>query len=326
MRRREFISALAGAAIACPIAGHSQQQALPIVGWLHGESPEAQQIFMPAFHQGLAATGYVEGGNVAIEHVSADGQFERGRALASSLIRRQVALIVTDITLFAQIAKSATQTIPVVFLSGGDAVEFGLVASLNRPGGNLTGVSLLGPDLTAKRLEVLHKLVPSALIGALIGSRVPQYSSAEARDLQNAAGALGVSLAVHNVATESEIAAGFAMLVEQQVGAVLLSSSILFQRRRDQILALAARHAMPTMFWDSASVPAGALSSYGPDFAEVFQQAGRYVGRILKGEKPADLPVVQPSKFEFAINLRTAKQLGLTVPPTLLAIADKVIE
>jgi putative ABC transport system substrate-binding protein len=325
MKRRQFIAGL-GSAAAWPVAARAQPRLLPIVGWLHAFSQESQRTFMPAFYLGLAETGYAEGRNIAVEHVWASDQFERRPALVADLVRRQVAVIVTDATGIAQIAKAATQTIPIVFLAGGDPVEFGLVASFNRPGGNLTGVFSMGPDLTAKRLEVLHKLVPGASIALLLGSTVPQYAEAEVKDLQSAARALGVPVAVYSVASEGEIAPAFATAVAQRAGALLMSANVLFQNARDQVISLAAQYAIPTMFADSESVAAGGLLSYCTDSADMYHQSGLYVGRILKGERPADLPIVQSTKFEFAINLQTAKRLGLTVPPTLIAIADKVIE
>jgi putative ABC transport system substrate-binding protein len=239
-----------------------------------------------------------------------------------------VAVIAVDTTVFAQIAKAATQTIPIVFAAAGaDPVEFGLVASLNRPGGNVTGVAVLGIEITSKRLELLRKLVPAAgLIGAFVGGANDQFTQNETRELQSAARALGARLLILNVATDSDVAAAFLVLIEQRAGALLLSANIIFQRARAQIISLAARHAMPTMFWDSVSAAAGALSSYGPSFDSAYHQAGLYVGRILKGEKPADLPVVQPTKFALVINLKTAKIINFPVPPTLLALADEVIE
>jgi ABC-type uncharacterized transport system substrate-binding protein len=328
MRRRGFIGGLASTVAAWPIVAQAQQRTLPTIGWLHTETPEAHGTFMPAFYQGLAEIGYVEGRNVAIEHRSAEGHQDRRRALAADMVRRQVAVIVTDTTGFAVVAKATTHTIPIVFATaGGDPIEFGLVASLNRPGGNVTGVALLGIEITGKRLELLRKLVPAAgLIAALVGTAGAQFTQNEIRDLQSAARVLGVRVLILNVATQSDMVAAFATIVDQQAGALLLSANIVFQRERDQIISLAARHAIPTMFWDSASAAAGALSSYGPDFASAYHQAGLYAGRILKGEKPADLPVVQPTKFELVINLKTAKMLDLTEPPTLLALADRVIE
>jgi putative ABC transport system substrate-binding protein len=271
--------------------------------------------------------GFGEGRNVAVEHRWAEGHADRWAALATDLIRRQVAVIVADATLFARAAKDATQTIPIVFIAGGDPVKFGLVASFNRPGGNLTGVTVLGPDLSAKRLELLHKMVPaSPLIAILAGGAGDDYTEAETRDLQSAARILGVRVQVYNVGNENQIPEAFAALVEQQAGAVLMTSNFIFRDAPDQIVSLAARHGTPTMFYTSAPVAAGALSSYGPDFVDAYYQAGLYAGRILKGEKPADLPVMQPTKFEFTINLKTAKALGLTIPETLLATADEVIQ
>jgi putative tryptophan/tyrosine transport system substrate-binding protein len=326
MRRREFIAGL-GSAAAWPLVARAQQRALPIIGWLHALSPQATGDFMPAFFRGLAEMGFVEGRNVAVEVRWAEGHTDRRAALAADLVRRQVAVIVTDTTIFARVAKEATQTIPVVFLAGGDPVEFGLVASLNRPGGNLTGVTVMGPDLTAKRLELLHKLVPAAAsIAVLVGPAGNQYTEAETRDLQSAARVLGVRVQVYNIVTENEIAAAFTTLLQQQAGAVLMSSALVFFDARDEIISLAARYAIPTMFFDDLSAAAGALSSYGPDYVGANYQAGLYAGRILKGEKPADLPVLQPTKFQFVINLKTAKALGLTIPETLLAIADEVIQ
>jgi putative ABC transport system substrate-binding protein len=274
--------------------------------------------------------GYVEGRNVAIEHRSVDGDNQRMPLVAADLVRRQVPIIVVDTTNFAQAVKAATQSIPIVFVIGGDPVEFGLVPRLNRPAGNITGVATIGPGLTTKRLELLHKLVPAAeSIAMFVGSSAPHYAAAETRDLQAASRALGVRVPVHNVArerAEKDIAAGFAALVEQRAGALLLSSSVIFEEARNQIISLAARHAIPTMFFDTASVEAGALSSYGSDMPDAYHQAGLYTGRILKGEKAGDLPVVQPTKFELVINLKTAKALGLNIPETLLATADELIQ
>jgi putative ABC transport system substrate-binding protein len=283
---------------------------------------------MRAFYRGLAEVGYAESRNVAIEHRWAEGHSERRPALVADIVAQQVAVIVVDTTGFARVAKAATQTIPIVFSgAGADPVEFGLVASFNRPGGNVTGVALRGVDITGKRLELMRKLVPAAgLIGAFVGDPNDQFTQNETRELQSAARALGTRLLLLNVPTDSDIAAAFSVLIQQRAGALLLSANIIFQRARAQIISLAARHAMPTMFWDSVSAAAGALSSYGPDFDGAFHQAGLYVGRILKGEKPADLPVMQPTKFNLVINLKTAKALGLTIPETLLATADEVIQ
>jgi putative ABC transport system substrate-binding protein len=240
---------------------------------------------MPAFYRGLAESGYAEGRNVAIEHHAAYGQFERRRELAIELVRRRVTLIVAESTSSAQEAKAATSTTPIVFLAGGDPVEFGLVTSLNRPGGNITGVALLGIEITGKRLELLRKLVPTAdLIGALVGRPEAPFTRNEVRDLQSAARILGMNVIILNVSTEGDVAEAVKKFAEQRVGAILLSSNLIFQQERSQIVLLAARHAIPTMFWDNASAEAGALSSYGPDFANAFYQVGVYAGRILKGE------------------------------------------
>jgi putative ABC transport system substrate-binding protein len=282
---------------------------------------------IPAFFRGLSEMGFGEGRNVAIEHRWTEGQIDRRPALAADLVRRQVAIIVADSTDTARVVKDATQTIPVVFMAGGNPVEFGLVASFNRPGGNLTGIALLGPDLSAKRLELLHKMVPAAAsIAILAGPAGRQYTEAETSDLQSAARVLGVRVQVYNLGSKNEIAAAFARLIEQKAGAVLMTSNLIFRDARDQIISLAARHAIPTMFYDSEPVAAGALSSYGPDYVDAYYQAGLYTGRILKGEKPAYLPVLQPTKFEFALNSNTAKALGLTIPETLLATADVLIQ
>jgi putative tryptophan/tyrosine transport system substrate-binding protein len=325
MKRREFIAGLG--AVAWPVAAQAQQRVIQIMGWLHVRSPQTTRDFTPAFFRGLSEMGFSEGRNVAVEHRWAEGHDDRYAALAADLVRRQVAVIVADSTLSARVAKDATRTIPVVFVACGNPVEFGLITSFNRPGGNLTGITLLGPDLSAKRLELLHKMVPAAAsIAILAGAGGRQYTEVETRDLQSAARVLGVRVQVYNVESRNEIPAAFATLIERQAGAVLMTSSFIFRDAPDQIITLAARHAMPTMFYDSAPVAAGALSSYGPDYVDAYYQAGRYTGRILKGEKPADLAVMQPTKFELVINLNTAKALGLTIPETLLATADEVIQ
>jgi putative ABC transport system substrate-binding protein len=325
IRRRTFIAGLGAAA--WPLTAEAQQRLPQIIGWLHPWTPQTLRDVTPKFFRGLSEMGFAEGRNVAVEHHWAEGNADRRVALAAEAVRGQVAAIVVDTTGFARVAKAATQTIPVVFVAGGDAVEFGLVASYNRPGGNLTGITLFGPDLSAKRLELLHKLVPAAASIAVLAGRADiQYTNAETRDLQSAARVLGVRLQVYNVVNKNEIAAAFAALIKQQAGAVLVSSSIAFFDARDEIISLAARHAIPTLFYYSETVPAGAFASYGPDYADAYYQAGRYVGRILKGEKPADLPVLRPTKFVLALNNKTAKALGLTIPETLLATADEVIQ
>ena len=327
MRRRQFIAVLASAA-AWPIVARAQQAAVPVIGWIEPQSQLVAADFrLRSFKAGLAEAGYVEGRNVAIDFRFAQGDDARLPALAADLVRRQVAVIVTSSDESTRAAKVTTPSIPVVFLIGGDPVQIGVVASLNRPGGNLTGVAILGPDLMAKRLELLHKIVPTAdLIAVLVGSAASNYQRNLTRDIQSAAGLLGVQLLVLNAATEREIMAAFSTMAQQRAGAVLVGAIRMTTTVRDQIISLASRHAIPSMHFESASVAAGALSSYGPDFAGAYRQVGLYVGRILKGERPADLPVVLPSKFEFAINLKTAKALGLTIPETLLATADEVIQ
>jgi len=327
MRRREFIAGL-GSAAAWPIAARAQQPTLPVVGWLHPAAPASMRDYIAAFHRGLAETGYVDGRNVAVEYRWAEGHFDRLAALAADLVRRQVAVIVAPSTTQAALAaKAATQTIPIVFNVGGDPVELGLVASFNRPAGNLTGVAVLGGAIAPKRLELLHRLVPGAAsIGMLVNPANPLFTEVETRDIQSAARVLGVRLLVLNAGTDRDIAAAFATLAEQQCGALLIGGDIFFYAARDQIIPLATRYALPAMFYDSASIEAGGLLSYGPDRADAWRQVGVYSGRILKGDNAADLPVARPTKFELVINLQTAKTLGLEVPAALLALADRVIE
>jgi putative ABC transport system substrate-binding protein len=326
MRRREFIAGLGGAA-AWPLAARAQQRPVPTIGWLDSESLESVREYLPAFRKGLAEIGYVEGRNVIVEYRWAEHDNDRLSALAADLVRRQVALIVAPTTSSALAAKAATQTIPIVFAMGSDPVALGLVASLNRPTGNLTGVAVLGAEIAPKRLALLHELVPAvASIAMLVNPANPNYVQAETKDLQSAAHVLGLRVLVLNGGTESDIAAAFATLVDRQVSALLISADTFFYAEGHQIMSLAARYAIPTMFYDRASVAAGGLLSYGPDLRDGLRQVGVYAGRILKGEKPADLPVVQPTKFELVINLKTAKPLGLTIPETLLATADEVIQ
>jgi putative tryptophan/tyrosine transport system substrate-binding protein len=326
MRRREFIAGLGGAA-AWPVVARAQQPAMPVIGWLDLQSPEAARESVPAFQQGLAETGYVEGRNVVVEYRWAENHIDRLPALAADLVRRRVAVIVAVTTESALAAKAATPTIPIVFRVGSDPVEIGLVATFNRPAGNLTGIANLTTAIISKRLALLHELVPAiASIATLVNPANPRFTQIETRDLQAAAGVLGVRMLVLNGGTASDIAGAFATLVERQAGALLISADATFMASRDQITSLAARYAIPTMFADRASAAAGSLLSYGNDFPDVNRQVGVYTGRILNGGKPADLPVVQPTKFELVINLKTAKALGLTIPETLLATADEVIQ
>jgi len=326
MRRREFIAGLGAAA--WPFAARAQQPAIPVIGYLSDGSRETRRDYLAPFLRGLAEIGYVEGRDVTIEYRWAEDRNDRLPDLAADLVRRQVAVIATpNGTAAALAAKAATQSIPVVFLVGADPVQVGLVGSLNRPGGNLTGVASLSGELGAKRLELLHEAVPAAtLIAYLTNPTNPFYANAEARSVQAAAGPLGVRLLTLNASEPGEIESSYRSLIQRQAGALLVSSDLFFSSALDQILALAARHRVPTMFTRREMVAAGGLMSYGLDLAEIVRQVGVYTGRILKGEKPADLPVHQSVKVVLVINLKAAKSLGLTIPLTVLAVADEVIE
>ena len=325
--RREFITLLGGAAAAWPLAARAQQAAMPVVGFLSSRAPGESADLVAAFRQGLAEAGYVEGQNVSLEFRWGEGRYERLAGYAVELVRRAVTVIVTaggDPA--AQAAKAATATIPIVFVSGSDPVKVGLVASLNRPGGNITGVHLLILGLGAKRLGLLHELMPTVnLVGLLVN---PNFADAltQLRDVEDAAQSLGLKFVVQKAGTEIEIDTAFADLVRQKTGAILVISDPFFASQRLQIAALAARYAMPAMFELREYAIAGGLMSYGPDLANGYRQGGVYAGKILKGAKPAELPVEQPTKLELVINLKTAKALGLDVPDKLLALADDVIE
>jgi len=326
IRRRKFITLLGGAA-AWPLSARAQQPAIPVVGFLHAGSPEPNVNFVLAFRTGLGKTGYVEGQNLAIEFRWAAGQDARLPEMATDLVRRQVAAIVTPASTPAALAaKAATTTIPIVFTTGGDPISLGLVASLNRPGGNATGVAFMTVELTAKRLSLLHELVPGA--ARVIALVDPNYALAEAiiKDLQEARATLGLQVEILYAGTAREIDAAFATMVQKRADALLMTASPFFTNRRVQIVTLATRHALPVLYDIREFAEAGGLMSYGPSFRDIYQQAGIYTGRILKGERPADLPVMQPTKFELVINLTTARALGITVPNMLLARADEVIE
>ena len=325
MRRRKFIT-LIGAAAAWPLAARSQQAALPMIGFLNGGSPAEYAPMVAAFREGLKELGYVEGENVAIEFRWAEGKYERLSALGTDLVRRQVAAIAATSTPAAQAAKALTATVPIVFTTGADPVQLGLVASLNQPGGNVTGVSFLVNELTKKQFEVLHQILPkAALIGFLVNPAVA-YARSQTTEAQDAARALGRQLFVVTARTESEIDAAFAALVKKLAGGVITISDPFLNSRRDQIVALAARHSLPALYPVRDYVAAGGPMSYGTSIIGAYRQVGVYTGRILKGEKPADLPVMRPTKLELVINLKTAKTLDLTIPPALIALADEVIE
>jgi putative ABC transport system substrate-binding protein len=327
MRRREFIAGLGGAA-AWPLTTAGQQQK-PIIGWLSRQPGVQERLVIDAFRRGLADIGFLEGRDVTVEYHTAEGHLEQLPSLAADLVRRRVAVIVASTGDAALAVKAATRAIPVpvVFITGTDPVELGLVASLNRPGGNLTGVVGLVADIAAKRLELLHKLVPAAESIAMFSGPATEASpQAEVRNVQSAAGALGLRLLLSNATTESEIAAAFATLVERQAGAVFVGGSVQLAPRYEQIMSLATRYALPTMFVYGLAARRGGLLSYGYLLSEANRLMGAYTGRILKGEKPADLPVQLATRFEFVVNLKTARAIKLEIPPLLLALADEVIE
>jgi putative ABC transport system substrate-binding protein len=326
MKRREFITLLGGVATAWPLAARAQQRAMPVVGWLDGGGPAAFASYMAAFRQGLSDLGYVEGSNVAIEYRSADGQYDRLPALAAELVRRQVTVIAALSPVAALAAKAATATIPIVFSLGSDPVKDGLVARINRPGGNITGVTFFSNLLSSKRLELLHQLVPNAAVIALLLNPNNANAELELNETQVAAQILGRQLIVVRASTEREIDAAFANLVQQRAAALHIGADALFNSRRDQIAALGARHAIATSGGNREHAVAGMLMSYGANREDSSRWFGRYVGRVLKGDKPGDLPVMQPTRFEFVLNLKTAKALGIEVPANLLALTDEVID
>ena len=327
LRRREFIWLLGGAAAGWPLVARTQQPTMPVIGLLHPGSPEANARFVAGFHKGLAETGYVEGRNILIEYRWGHGESTRLPELAADLIRRAANVIVTPGGVAAALAaKAETATIPIVFVIGVDPVQAGLVVSLNRPGGNVTGITSMNSGLAAKQLGLLHQLLQrDARFVVLVNSSNPQIRLAVA-DVKAAAAAMGQPLDIVTAKTNREITPAFKEAVQKRADAILISPDPLFSSRPVQLATLAARHAMPAIYALREFAESGGLISYGSNFTDMFRQAGTYVARILKGEKPADLPILQATKFELVINLQTAEVLGLAVPPSLLAIADEVIE
>jgi putative tryptophan/tyrosine transport system substrate-binding protein len=324
-RRRAFITLLAGAAV-WPLAARAEQSDVPLVGFLHQGSAGSNGKMVDAFLRGLQDAGYEDRRNIQLKFHWADGRYDRLGSLVADLVRLRPAVIAAALLPAAQAAKSATTTIPVIFITGSDPIETGLVASLARPTSNVTGVSLFSVPLISKRLELLHELVPGrTAVAVLVNPSNPNARSNEL-EIENAARVIGLKLAFMGAAGERELEAAFASIAQQRFGAAVVSADGLFASRREQLVALAARHSIPTMYFQREFVDAGGLISYGANSPTMYQQAGNYVGRILKGAPPSDLPVMQPTKLELVINLKTANALGLMVPPTLLALADEVIE
>jgi putative tryptophan/tyrosine transport system substrate-binding protein len=327
MRRRDFIKVVAGLAITWPHAARAQQSTMPVIGFLDSGSPEGMTANLAAFHQGLLETGYIEGQNVAVEYRWAQSHFDQLPALAIELVHRKVAVIAaTRGPLPARAAKAATSTIPVVFQSGSDPVRDGLVASLNRPGANVTGASRLSTDLIPKRLGLMTEVVPKLTKIALLLNPISPQADLEVQEMQEPTRSLGLQLFIAKASAADELDEAFATVKESGSGALIVAVDPLFVSRREKIVALGLQNAIPISFAERESVIAGGLMSYAASFSDSFRQVGVYVGRILKGASPADLPVQQPVKFDLIINLKTAKTLGLTVPQTLLVAADEVIE
>jgi len=326
MRRREFITLLGGAAVAWPLAAWAQQAAMPVIGFLNPGSPDTMADRMRGFRQGLRESGYIEGDNVTIAYRWAENQMDRLPALAADLVHRRVSVIAAFATAPAFAAKAATTTIPIVFLAPEDPVRFGLVASLARPDGNLTGINLFTGELSAKRLEILREMVTGATHVAVLVNPTNPTMETTVRDVEAAARTTGLQVQVFNASTSGEIDAAFASFARERPDAVFVHLDVFLNSRRAQLVNLASRHALPAIYANRDIVEMGGLLSYGTDIAESFRQVGVYTGRILKGAKPAELPVLQSSKYELVINHQTARMLDLTVPPSLLAVADEVIE
>ena len=329
MRRRDFITLLGGATVAWPLAVRAQQPAMPVIGFMNIGPAERNDDLGAAFRKGLSETGYIEGQNITIEYRWAEGHDDRLPGLAADLVRRRVSVIAatsTPAALAALAAREATATIPIVFETAGDPIKLGLVASLNRPEGNITGVTQLNSELVSKRLGLLHDLIPAAtIIGFLVNPTDPRAES-QTREIQEAAHTLGLQIQVLNASTEDEISTAFAILPQLRVGALVVGTGEFFTRRREQIAALATQQGVPAIYQFREYAAAGGLISYGTSLPDAYRLAGIYTGRVLKGEKPADLPVLRPTKFELVINLKTAKALGLNIPSGVLAIVDEVIE
>ena len=326
MKRRAFIGLVGGAAAIWPFLVRAQQQPVPVIGFLSGRSPGEQADAIAAYRQGLREIGFIDGQNVTIEYRWAEGRYDRLPALASDLVRRKVAVIFASTTIAARAAKDATATIPIVFAGASDPVRLGLVGSLNRPDGNLTGFTTASGALEAKRLELLHELVPTATTIGVLVNATNSIAESNVADMETAVRAHGEKMVVLRVESERDIAAAFADLVQQRIGALLVATDPFFGEHRDQLVTLAARYSVPAMYVRREFAAAGGLISYGANVTDGVRQAGAYTGRILKGAKPSDLPVQQPTRFELVINLKTAAALDLIVPPALLARADEVIE
>jgi putative ABC transport system substrate-binding protein len=327
VRRREFITLVGGAAVAWPLAARAQQPAMPVIGFIRDGSAEGNARYVAGFRKGLGETGYVEGQNVTVEYHWLEGRYDRLPELLTDLVRRQVAVIATPGNVSSQAAKAATVTIPIVFEVGEDPVELGLVASFAKPGGNATGVNFLTSEVVAKRLRLLHDLLPKAIrIAVLVNPGNVIVTKSTVRDVQQAAPTMGLQTQIINATTIGEINAAFATMARERPDALFIAPDSLFTSRRVQLVTLAASDRIPAIYATRDPVEVGGLISYGPDVAEMFRQIGIYSGSILKGAKPADLPVLQSTKFELVINLTTAKALGLTIPAGVISIADEVIE